>query len=97
MDDYIMVTDWELVDRDNFYLTSKEWAKDRGKENVKRAKELQADNDLYVGYVVSAVNYAIYKTMDARRIFIDSNSNEILSCESEIINSPMGHAEEYSY
>ncbi len=97
MNDLIMVTDWELVDKDDFYLTDEEWAKNEGEENVKKAKELQANGNLYEGFVVSAMNYAIYRTMDAHQIFIDKDCNEILSCESQIIDSPMNHAEEYNY
>lgn len=96
MEDLIMVTNWRLVDDDDFYLTDEKWAEDEGEEIVENARKLQAEGDLYEGFIVSAKDYAIYKTMDSHQIFIDQDGNEIMSCEGSIIDSPMKHAEEYS-
>ena len=92
----IMVTNWEKVEADDFYLTDEKWAKNVNPEDLQLAKELQADGKLYLAYTVSAVHYAIYKTMDASQIFIDDDGNEILSCESAIIEDKHKHVEEYS-
>ncbi|GAI15739.1 unnamed protein product [marine sediment metagenome] len=92
----IMVTDWEKVDKDDFYLTE-EWEENGGKENVENARRLQQEGNLFEAYIVPAVSYAIYQQMDAGHIFIDEDGNEILSCESAIINNSHKHREEYSY
>lgn len=64
---------------------------------MKQAKAMQADGQLFIGYVVPAVNYVIYKQMDARQIFIDENGDEIMSCESEVIGNNHKEHFEYSY
>lgn len=96
MNDYVMVTDWEEVNADDFYL-SEDWAKNINSETLQQAKELQAIGELYFGYTVSAVNYVIYHQMDAGQIFIDSQGNEIMSCESAIIGNKHQDQFEYSY
>jgi len=96
MSDYVMVTDWEEVDADDFYL-SEDWAENVGEETLTRAKELQANGSLYIGYVVQAVNYIVYKQMDSGQIFIDEDGNEIMSCEGAIIENKHKDQFEYSY
>jgi len=96
MSDYVMVTDWEEVDADNFYL-SEDWAENVGKETMEQAKELQSKGELYIGYVVQAVDYVIYGQMDSGQIFIDSEGNEIMSCEGAIIGNKHKDQFEYSY
>ena len=92
--DYVMVTDWEEVDVDDFYL-SEEWTSGAGEENMVRAKELQAAGQLYIGYVVLAVHYAIFGQMDSSQIFIDRDGDEIMTCEGAVIDSPKKQAFEY--
>ncbi len=82
--DYVVVTDWEKVEKDDFYL-SKDWEEEYPEE-VKQARELQEEGKLFVAYIVAAVNFAIYSQMDAAQIFIDRGGNEILRCETAIIN-----------
>lgn len=94
--EYIMVTDWEEIDKDDSYLTE-EWEENGGKENVENARRLQQEGNLFEAYIVPAVHYAIYRQMDAGHIFIDGDDNEILSCESEVIGNQHKHREEYSY
>ena len=96
MDNLIIVTDWEKVDEDDFYLT-KEWEENGGKDEVKQAKRLQKEGNLYVAFVVDAKKYATYRQMDADQVFITNDSDIILTCESSIINNGMKHAEEYDY
>ncbi len=86
MQDYIAVTDWEKVDKDDFYL-SKYWEKKAGKGNIKQARKLQKEGNLFYAYIVPAVHYAIYTRMDAQGILIDSDGNEIVSCESAVIGN----------
>lgn len=96
VDDLILVTNWEKVEGDDFYL-SDGWAGNVDSETLKLAKELQMGGGLYVGYVISAKSYAIYRQMDAHEIYIDEDGNEIISCESTIIENNFQHVKEYSY
>ena len=91
--DYVMVTNWEQVDKDDFYLT--EDNKDVEPETLKQARESQANGNLYIGYIVAAVNYVVYRQMDARQIFIDEDADEIMSCESAIIDN--SHTGRFQY
>lgn len=93
--EYVMVTDWEKVDADDFYLIDENWAKNNNPDGVQQAKELQATGNLYIGYVVAAVNYVVYHQMDAGQIFIDEDGNEIMSCEGEIIGNK--HKDQFAY
>lgn len=95
--EYILVTDWEKVDFDDFYLTSEDWAVNCNPDSLQQAKELQENDNLYIGYVVSAVHYAIYIQMDASQVFIDGDGNEIMSCEGAIIDNRHQSRFEYSY
>jgi hypothetical protein len=94
--EYVMVTDWEEVEADDFYL-SKEWAKNVNPDSLKRAKELQAEGNLFVAYIVPAVHYVIYKQMDAEQVFIDDEGCQIMSCESAVIGNTYETQLEYSY
>ncbi len=93
--EYVMVTDWEKVEVDDFYLTDKGWAENLHPDNLKQAKELAKDNGLYIAYVVPAVHYVIYLQMDARQIFIDGDGDQIMSCEGVVINNK--HKRCFSY
>ena len=86
MNDLIVVTNWEEVEKDDFYLT-KDWEKEVGKENIKRAKALQKEGGLYIAYIVNAKDYCIYGQMDSDQIFIDDKQNEILRCETQVIRT----------
>ena len=93
----IIVSNWEKVEADDYYLTD-EWAKHEGTENtVKEARELQKNNNLYVGYIVSAVDYAIYKQMDSDQVFVDGEGEEIIHCETAIINNNHEYRREVEY
>lgn len=95
--EYVMVTNWEKVDADDFYLTDEGWAENLHPDNLKQAKAMQVDGQLYIGYIVPAVHYAIYKQMDARQIFINKDGEQQLSCEGVVIGNEHSHAEEYDY
>lgn len=93
--EFILVTDWEKVEADDFYLT-KEWTENAG-GRITEAKELARNGNLFIAYVVPAVHYAIYRQMDASQIFIDEDGNEIIRCESAVIGNKHEHKEEYDY
>lgn len=95
MKELIMVTDWEKVEANDFYL-SEEW-EENSIEQMLLAKRLQKEGKLYVGYIVSAVDYAIYKQMDASQIFIDEDGERVLECESAIIGNNHEHREVFNY
>ena len=81
----IIVTNWEKVKKDDFYL-SKDWEEDYPEE-VKRARELQVRTNLYIAYRVPAVSYALYSQMDAEPIFINHDGDFILRGENEVIGN----------
>lgn len=85
MKDMIVVTNWELVDEDDFYL-SKDWA-NKEEKKYKHIKKLHKQAELFIAYEVPALSYALYNTMDAHKIFIDGSGNKVLDCESHIINN----------
>ena len=93
----ILVTDWERVQDNDFYL-SKDWGEHEGANDlVKQAIQLQKENNLYVAYIVPAVSYAIYTQMDAKQVFIDGDINVILECENSVISNNHQKRVEYSY
>ena len=81
----ILVTDWEKVETDDFYLTD-EWMKE-DIDNIKQARQLQEEGKLYEGYIVDAKNYAIYWQMDADKVFINEDMDVVLHCESTVIGN----------
>ena len=96
MNNLILVTDWEKVEKDDFYLTS-DLEENENKKRIKNAKELQKEERLYIAYIVKATSYAIYKQMDADKVFIDGDDNVILHCETATIDNDHGHRIEFNY
>ena len=84
--DTIIVTDREPVPENDFYLSDK-WLENGGAENVKRARELAKEGDLYYAYEVPAKSYALYVQMDAGQIMIDGDGDIVLVCESAVIGN----------
>lgn len=82
----IIVTDWEEVQKDDFYL-SKEWIENGGKDAIKAARKLQRKGNLFIAYEVPVKHYVLYQQMDAYQIFIDREGNRILECESAVIDN----------
>ena len=95
MDDLILVSSWEQVELDSFYLT-KEWDNE-DEDTKKEARQLAKEGKLYYGYIVRAKDYAIYCQMDADEVFIDGDGNVIISAESQVIDNEHTHKEEYNY
>lgn len=85
--DMIIVTDWDKVDKDDFYL-SNEWLDEIGtKCRQKELKKMARNEELFLAYEVAAVAYAIYSRMDASQIFIDGDGDIVLDCESVMIGN----------
>ena len=97
MEDMILVTNYDEVDKDDFYL-SDDWLSEIGsKKEQRRLKKLAKEGNLYDAWVVPAVTYAIYCQMDAHRVLIDEDGDEVLSCESDIIDDEHQEKWEYHY
>lgn len=54
----VIVTNWEVVDKNNYYLTT-DWAQNCEPNQLKKAKKLAKEGKLYKAYEVSAVKYCI--------------------------------------
>jgi len=86
MSDLIVVTNWEEVEKGSFYL-SDDWMREVGKETIQKARKLQKEGDLFYAYIVGAKDFAIYGQMDSNEIFIDRDMNEVMSCETQVIDT----------
>lgn len=83
----IVVTDWEEVEVDDFYL-SDEWISEIGsKEKQKELKEMAENNEIFEAFLVDCCNYAVFQQMDSQKVFIDSSRNILLHCESTVIDN----------
>lgn len=91
--DYVMVTNWDKVDPDDFYLSDKWEGNISG--DIKKLRKMAKSGELFYGYVVSAKDYCIYRQMDAHQILIDDSGAELVSCESDVIGNK--HEEVQSY
>lgn len=85
MDDLIVVTNWEKVEPNDFYL-GKDWEQSNG-HSVRGLKARAKRGELYLAYEVPAKSYALYSQMDAYQIIIDTEGNHVLSCESAFIDN----------
>ncbi len=94
----ILVSNWEQVEKDDFYL-SDEWGKDEyGRlDNTREARDLQRENDLFFGYIVKAIDYAIYAQMDSSEVLINSSGEVIVNCETQVIDNDHEYKVEYNY
>lgn len=85
--DFIIVTNWDKVGKDDFYLSDK-WGEHEGVSDlVEEARKLQAKDGLYEAFIVGGVSYLVYRQMDADRVFVNDNCEVLLRCESSVINS----------
>lgn len=88
MDDIIVVTDWEELNVDDFYLRD-EWLVDtlkKTKEEAVKLRWMAKDGEIYEAYEVTAKSYALYSQMDANKIFIDCDGDYLFHGESAVIN-----------
>ena len=88
----IIVTDYDKVSSDDFYLTDAKWIKDNGIEDIEELRKMAKDGELYYGYEVDAENYAIYSQMDSGQVFIDGDDGVRMICEGEVIGNKHKHA-----
>lgn len=89
MEDIIIVTDWETLDVDDFYLTD-EWLidkLDKTKEEAKKLREMAKNGEIYEAYEVPAKSYALFIQMDATKIFIDRDGNYLFPGEIAVIGN----------
>lgn len=98
---YILVTNWDTVDSDDWYL-SDENKKNELKENgdtdqYTKALALQKEDKLYEAFIVGAVDYAIYYQMDSNKVFINRDWDIILEAGSSVISNEYKEAIEYEY
>jgi len=92
--DIIVCTNYEKVDKDDFYL-SKDWEEEAGKENLKRARKLQKKGNLFIAYKVPAKSLCLYQQMDANQIFINFSGETIIQCETVVIGNEFTDKWEY--
>ena len=90
----ILVSNWEKVDANDFYLSNK-WAEREDKESVKKAKELQKEDNLYHAYIIDAKCYALFSQMDSDEVYIDRDGEIILKCGTAIIDNKHEFRTEY--
>jgi hypothetical protein len=86
MNNIIIVTDWEKVENDDFYL-SDDWEEEAEKDNLKKARQLQKEGHLFYAYEIDAKSYVLYNQMDANQILIDIDGNTIIDCEPTVIGN----------
>lgn len=94
MDNLILITNWECVEKDDFYLTD-DW--DEYKELSKEDKKQLKNRKLYYGYIADATNYAIYYQLDAQQVIIDEDADIIIYCEGVVISNDHKHREKLDY
>jgi len=95
MSNLIVVSDFEKVLEDDFYL-SDEWAENISGD-ITKLRKMAKRGELFYAYVVDAKSYAIYKQMDSHQIIINSDNDEVVSCESAVINNKHQHVWECEY
>jgi len=98
MKKYILVSNFDKVEKENFYLTN-EWGKKiYGRlDEIKEARKLQEKGNLYYAYIVPALSFAIYWQMDAQEVFINSEMEVVLEGESSVIDTNFNNKIEYQY
>jgi hypothetical protein len=97
---FIVVTNWEKVDSDEFYITDKKWLKkelDKTNKEIKELQEMAKEGRLYRAYIVKAIDFALYWQMDASEVFIDSEWNEIARGETSVIDTNFNYKQEYFF
>lgn len=89
MTDMLLVTNWEEVDPDDFYLTDDWLIKCQGltKNEARKLRKLAREKGLSIGYEVPATSFAIYVQMDAHQVLINDDGDVLVNCESEVIDT----------
>jgi len=92
-----MVTDYEKVSPDDFYLTD-EWLDDSNSVwdmSSQQIRDMAKSGELFEAFIVSALAYCTYQQMDSQMVYIDADNNVIVHCESEIIGNRHESCEKY--
>lgn len=95
--EFICVTDWEKVESGDFYLTDG-WADIIGsdKDKFDKLRQQSKDGELYFAYIVRATDFCIYYQMDADQIIVDCDQNELVQCETAVIDTEKQEVWEYT-
>lgn len=101
MDDkYIIVSNYEKADVDDFYL-SDEWLgkeQDLTQEEAQKIRNEAKEGRLYEAYIVKALDFAIYWQMDAQKVIIGSDLDDVrVWCESSVIGTDFTYKQEYTF
>jgi len=95
MADYVIVSDYEKVSPDSFYLTD-EWLKTECPCLTAQQIRAMAENgELFEAFIVGASTYCTYQRMDAHKVYIDRDGDVVLHCESAIIENDHLRREKY--
>ena len=99
MEDYVLVTSHDKVDVDDFYLTDEKWLKNNPPSDLSpdELRQMAKDGELFEAYIVPALQYCIYRTMDAQQVFINLDDEVVMLCEGAIINNDQKDCWEYNY
>lgn len=99
MEKYIIVTNWEKVSPEDFYLQD-EWLareQDKTQEESQKIRQDAKDGKIYQAYIVPALSYALYWQMDATSVYINSEWDEVVNAESAVIGTDFNYKQEYEY
>lgn len=89
MSNLIVVSNFEEITEDNFYL-SDEWAENISAScdiNIIELRKMAHKGELFEAYIVDAKNYALYHQMDAEEVIIDADGNVLVFCENVVIGN----------
>ena len=92
--DYVIVTNWEVVPKDDFYLSDK-WIDAGGQEAICAARKLAVLEKLFKAYIVPATWMCVYSQMDSSQVYVDRDCCVVLHCESAVIDNKFQHCEKY--
>jgi len=98
MSKYLLVTDYEKVNPNAFYLT--DWWLEKGTNcccemTPQQIRDMAKRGELFEAFIVSAASYDLYPRTDSQMVYIDRDSNVIVHCEPSIIENGHKHREEY--
>ncbi len=97
--DYVLVTNHDKVDVEDFYLVDEAWLKDNcaGDATAESLRQAAKDGELFEAYIVSALRYCIYRQLDAHQVFINIDDEVVMHCKGAIIDSDKKDCWEYKY
>jgi len=89
MSNNVIVTDWEAVDEDDFYLQDDWGVKHHGmsKKTMAGLRRQAKNGKLFKAYRVAAVTYCVYREMDAQSLIINEDREELIEGEGAVIGN----------